>query len=59
MEQTERIYWIKRRLVQKGSFTREEVMARFEYSRASFKRDLDYLRDRLNMPVEWSTSNQA
>ncbi|MFO1375797.1 MAG: WYL domain-containing protein [Steroidobacteraceae bacterium] len=59
MEQTERIYWIKRRLVQKGSFTREEVMARFEYSRASFKRDLDYLRDRLNMPVEWSTSKQA
>ena len=59
MEQTERIYWIKRRLVQKGSFTREEVMARFEYSRASFKRDLDYLRDRLNMPVEWSASKQA
>jgi predicted DNA-binding transcriptional regulator YafY len=59
MEQTERIYWIKRRLVQHGSFTREEVMARFEYSRASFKRDLDYLRDRLNMPIEWSPSRQA
>ncbi len=59
MEQTERIYWIKRRLVQKGCFTREEVMARFEYSRASFKRDLDYMRDRLNMPIEWSASRQA
>ncbi len=59
MEQTERIYWVKHRLVQKGCFTREEVMARFEYSRASFKRDLDYMRDRLNMPIEWSASRQA
>lgn len=59
MEQTERIYWIKHRLVQKGRFTRQEVMARFEYSRASFKRDLDYMRDRLSMPIEWSASRQA
>lgn len=59
MEQTERIYWIKRRLVERSRFTREEVMARFEYSRASFKRDLDYMRDRLNMPIEWSGAAQA
>jgi predicted DNA-binding transcriptional regulator YafY len=59
MEQTERIYWVKRRLVERGRFTREEVMARFEYSRASFKRDLDYMRDRLNMPIEWSGAAQA
>lgn len=54
MSQTERLYQIVRMLED----ARQPVpLARFldtlEISRASFKRDLDYLRDRLGAPIVW------
>lgn len=54
MSQTERLYQIVRMLED----ARQPVpLARFldtlEISRASFKRDLDYLRDRLGSPIVW------
>ncbi|MYN45903.1 WYL domain-containing protein [Pseudoduganella sp. FT93W] len=53
MNQTERLYRIdqllhERAVVPLGTFLRE-----LEVSHATFKRDLDYLRGRLNAPIEW------
>lgn len=53
MDRTERFYKIEqmlhsRRVVPVSSFLNE-----LEISLATFKRDLEYLRDRMNMPIEW------
>ncbi len=59
MDRTERFYRIRRRLIEKGTLTRREVLEDLEVSPATFKRDLEYLRDRLHMPITWSASRQA
>src|SRR5512134_3356805 len=59
MDRTERFYRIRRRLVEKGALTRREIEEDLEISHATFKRDLEYLRDRLNVPVIWSRERQA
>ena len=59
MDRTERFYRIRRRLVEKGALTRREIEEDLEVSHATFKRDLEYLRDRLNVPVIWSRERQA
>ncbi|MGQ0384891.1 MAG: helix-turn-helix transcriptional regulator [Gammaproteobacteria bacterium] len=59
MDRTERFYRIRRRLVEKGALTRREVEEDLEVSHATFKRDIEYLRDRLNMPIVWSRAKQA
>ena len=59
MDRTERFYRIRRRLIERGALTRREVLEDLEVSPATFKRDLEYLRDRLHMPIVWSTSRQA
>jgi len=59
VDRTERFYLIRRRLVENGALTRHEVLEDLEISPATFKRDLDYLRDRLHMPIVWSRSRQA
>jgi predicted DNA-binding transcriptional regulator YafY len=38
---------------QKGSVTRREFIEQIEVSPATFKRDLEYLRSRLNVPIDW------
>jgi len=53
MNRTERFYKIQellrhRRIVPKGVFLEE-----LEVSPATFKRDLEYLRDRFSMPIIW------
>ena len=48
MDRTERFYRIRQRLVEKGALTRREIEEDLEISHATFKRDLEYLRDRLN-----------
>lgn len=59
MDRTERFYRIRRRLVEKGALTRREIEQDLEISQATFKRDLEYLRDRLNVPVIWSRERRA
>ena len=59
MDRTERFYRIRRRLIDKGALTRREIEEELEISHATFKRDIEYLRDRLNMPIVWSRARQG
>ena len=59
MDRTERFYRIRRRLIEKGALTRREIEEGLEISHATFKRDIEYLRDRLNVPIVWSRERQA
>ncbi len=59
MDRTERFYRIRRRLLEKGTLTRREIEDDLEISHATFKRDIEYLRDRLNVPIVWSRERQA
>ncbi|MDH3978095.1 MAG: YafY family transcriptional regulator [Gammaproteobacteria bacterium] len=54
MDRTERFYKIQRLLSQRRFVTREAFIDELEVSRATFKRDLEYLRDRMNMPIVWN-----
>ncbi|MBL8384048.1 MAG: YafY family transcriptional regulator [Burkholderiales bacterium] len=53
MNQTERLYKIEQMLSESAVVPIGTLLARLEVSRATFKRDLDYLRDRLNAPIVW------
>lgn len=53
MERTERFYKIQRLLNQRRTVSREMFLEELQVSRATFKRDLEYLRDRMNMPIVW------
>jgi predicted DNA-binding transcriptional regulator YafY len=59
MDRTERFYRIRRRLVEKGTLTRREIEEDLEISHSTFKRDIEYMRDRLNVPIIWSPDRQA
>lgn len=54
MNQTERLYMIDQLLQQRKLVSFAALQAELEVSRATLKRDLAYLRDRLHAPVEWS-----
>lgn len=53
MDRTERFYKIDQLLRQKGTVRLEEFLRTLDVSRATFKRDLEYMRDRLHAPIEW------
>jgi predicted DNA-binding transcriptional regulator YafY len=53
MSTAERLAKIQRMLEQKGCVSARELMDGLEVSRATFRRDLDYLRDRLGVPIVW------
>lgn len=59
VDRTERFYKIRRRLIEKGALTRREVEEELEISHATFKRDIEYMRDRLNVPIIWSREREA
>jgi len=59
VDRTERFYRIRRRLIERKALTRREVEEELEISHATFKRDIEYLRDRLNVPIVWSRERQA
>jgi predicted DNA-binding transcriptional regulator YafY len=59
VDRTERFYRIRQRLLEKGSLTRREIEDDLEISHATFKRDIEYLRDRLNVPIVWSRERGA
>lgn len=54
MDRTERLYKIDSLLKQRKVVSFETLRAELEVSRATLKRDLAYLRDRLHASVEWS-----
>ncbi len=51
MSINERIYRIDQLLHERRSITFQELMEKLEVSRATLKRDLAYMRDRLNAPI--------
>jgi predicted DNA-binding transcriptional regulator YafY len=53
MDRTERLYKIDRMLNERKVVPVTEFLAELEVSLATFKRDLEYLRDRFNAPVVW------
>ena len=53
MSQTARLYRIEQLLQDRGKVTFAEMLEVLEISPATLKRDLAYLRDRLNSPIEY------
>lgn len=53
MDRTERFYRITRMLQARRSVTASEYLAELEVSRATFKRDIEYLRSRMGVPILW------
>lgn len=51
MSQLERIYKLDRMLRRKQPPAKSEILRHFEISQAQFKRDLDFMRDRLGAPI--------
>jgi predicted DNA-binding transcriptional regulator YafY len=52
----ERLHRIKYMIQSRGCVPIEDFMTSMEISRATFKRDLDYLRDRMNAPIVYDRS---
>lgn len=59
MSQLERITYIDRVLREKGSVKTRDVASRFEVSERQVSRDIEYLRDRFDAPLEWNPSLRA
>jgi predicted DNA-binding transcriptional regulator YafY len=53
MDRTERFYTIDRMLRSRGVVSFAELAERLEVSRATLKRDLEYMRNRLHAPIEF------
>ena len=53
MDRTERFYQIDQMLQSGRPVPIERFLDTLAVSRATFKRDLEYMRDRLNAPIEW------
>ena len=53
MDRSERFYRIDQLLRERGVVPREAFLDDLEVSPATFKRDLEYLRDRLQAPIVW------
>jgi predicted DNA-binding transcriptional regulator YafY len=53
MDRTERFYQIDQLLQSGRAVPIERFLESLSVSRATFKRDLEYMRDRLNAPIEW------
>lgn len=53
MDRTERFYKIEQLLHEGSAVSLERFLEHLGVSRATFKRDLDYLRERLNAPIAW------
>lgn len=55
MERTERFYKIEQMLRQRRVVPIDDLLSELSISRATFKRDLEYLRDRHNAPIVWDS----
>lgn len=56
MSQLERLTFADKRIRERGGVTIREIADRFEVTERQARRDLDYLRDRLDAPVSWDAS---
>ncbi len=56
MSDMERLHRIKYMIQSRGCVPIEDFMTSLEISRSTFKRDLDYLRDRMNAPIVYDRS---
>ncbi len=59
MQQSERTIRILKMLQARHVISRAEFLSTLEISPATFKRDIAYLRDRLNAPIEWSAEHHG
>jgi predicted DNA-binding transcriptional regulator YafY len=55
MDKTERFYQIERLLNERKVVPRRVFLEELEISAATFKRDLEYMRDRFNAPIVWDS----
>ncbi len=56
MSQTERIFFIDRMIREHGGIATAQIADYFEVSPRQAKRDIEYMRDRLDAPIVWSQS---
>lgn len=59
MNRTERFYKIQALLQQNSFVSLQQLQASLEVSRATIFRDLEYLRDRLGLPIEFNSTYQG
>ena len=59
MERTERFYKIQNLLRSRQYVRTTEFLEALDVSRATFKRDLEYLRDRMHAPIEYDRDHEA
>jgi predicted DNA-binding transcriptional regulator YafY len=59
MERLERFYRMQSMLKSRRYVRTDEFLAALEVSRATFKRDLDYLRDRFRAPISYDRDHEA
>lgn len=59
MDRTERFHQIDQMLSNSHWVTRQQFLDALEVSPATFKRDLEYLRDRLGAPIVWDREHRA
>lgn len=57
MDRTERFYKIDTLLHSRGVVPIDEFLKVLEVSRATFIRDIEYMRERLNAPIQWSKAD--
>lgn len=57
MDRTERFYKIRGLMEHRRVVTFPQMQASLEVSRATLRRDLQYLRERLHEPIEWSAQD--
>ena len=58
MSKLERLTFMDRRVRERGGVRLGEVTERFEISERQAKRDIEYLRDRLDAPLVWESSTK-
>lgn len=59
MDRTERFYKIDQMLQSRGRVKVREFLDELDVSLATFKRDLEYMRSRLNAPIVWDREREA
>ncbi|MDA0237949.1 MAG: WYL domain-containing protein [Proteobacteria bacterium] len=59
MERTERFYKIDRLLRDNRSVPLGRFLEELSVSKATFKRDIEYMRDRLNAPISWDRTHRG
>jgi predicted DNA-binding transcriptional regulator YafY len=59
MDRTERFYKIDQMLQSRGRVKVREFLSELGVSLATFKRDLEYMRSRLNAPIVWDRDEEA